>query len=277
MSNAEELFEAIRNGDSATVVRLLEADPLIAKERNPDGATAIMLAKYHGQNEIAKELLRAPIVLDVFEACALGLKDRTRGLLEQKPSIVHMRYEDGFTLLGLAAFFGHLAILNMLLELGADPNLASSNKMKVRPIHSAVAHRNPDVALEMVRVLIENGAKTNAAQHGGWTPLHQAAAHGLTEIVELLLEAGADPTVVSDDGKTALEMARAGGHEEAAAPLESVVVANADAGESETEETEETEPSDEQLEDSAVDESAMSDEPALRAESDGSEDSDKTG
>ena len=44
-------------------------------------------------------------------------------------------------------------------------------------------------------MLIAAGADVNATQHGGYTPLHEAAQHGDVEMVELFLSAGADPTI----------------------------------------------------------------------------------
>lgn len=56
------------------------------------------------------------------------------------------------------------------------------------------------------------GADVNARQHGGWTPLMQAAAHGDLEIVDVLLGAGADPSLTSDEGKTPAALADENGH-----------------------------------------------------------------
>ena len=50
-----------------------------------------------------------------------------------------------------------------------------------------------------------------------WTPLHKAASMGHLEIVRILLENGADPTPKDKWGKTALEQAEAEGHAEVAA------------------------------------------------------------
>ena len=69
------------------------------------------------------------------------------------------------------------------------------------------------MSLELVRLLLEWKADPNVVQAGGWTPLHQAAAHGREEIAKLLLEHGASLTAKSEDGRTPLEMARAKGHE----------------------------------------------------------------
>jgi ankyrin repeat protein len=64
----------------------------------------------------------------------------------------------------------------------------------------------------MAKRSLESGAQDNAVQHGGWTPLHQAAAHGNLEMVDLLLDYGADLAMRSDDGRTALMMAEDSQH-----------------------------------------------------------------
>jgi ankyrin repeat protein len=91
--------------------------------------------------------------------------------------------------------------------------------MKVAPLHSAVANRDPQKSLELTRLLLRHGADVNLAQQGGWTPLHQAAAHGAREIVRMLLDAGADRRAISADGRTPAQMAEAGKFPDVAATL----------------------------------------------------------
>ncbi|MCB0017725.1 MAG: ankyrin repeat domain-containing protein, partial [Anaerolineales bacterium] len=57
--------------------------------------------------------------------------------------------------------------------------------------------------------LLTYGAAVNVSQHGGWTPLHQAADHGNLALVQLLLAHGADPAAQSEAGQTPIEMAAA--------------------------------------------------------------------
>ncbi len=91
--------------------------------------------------------------------------------------------------------------------------------MRVRPLHSAVAHRQADAALAMAKSLLSHGADVRVAQEGGWTPLHQAAAHCPIQMIELLLSHGAEVNAVSEDGRTPLRMAAENKHEEIAALL----------------------------------------------------------
>ena len=64
------------------------------------------------------------------------------------------------------------------------------------PLHSAVsgAHRK----LDIIQLLIKNGAEITKAGLGGMTPLHSAASKCQICAVRLLLESGADPKQVAD-------------------------------------------------------------------------------
>ena len=55
---------------------------------------------------------------------------------------------------------------------------------------------------DLIRWLVENGAKVNRQGRDGNTPLHCAAQHGDLETVRYLLENGADPGIVNTSGET---------------------------------------------------------------------------
>jgi ankyrin repeat protein len=122
---------------------------------------------------------------------------------------------DGFTPLGLAAFFGQADAARTLLDHDADPNIASQNAMRVAPLHSAVAAQRLDISAELLR----RGADVNAVQADDFTPLHEAAQNGQVAMIELLLAHGADLTARKSDGQTPLDVAEAHGQAAAAALL----------------------------------------------------------
>jgi ankyrin repeat protein len=62
---------------------------------------------------------------------------------------------------------------------------------------------NPDV----VQLLLENGAKVNAATDSGFVALFWAARYGHKEVVKVLIEKGADVNAKDKDGMTALKWA----------------------------------------------------------------------
>ena len=212
IDESNKFLEAVKAGDLAVVSSLLDADPQLLNARDESGVSVLMLAAYYGKEHITAYFLSRKDELDIFEAAALGDVDQLGHLIENDPSLMCGFSEDGFTPLGLAAYFGRIANLTLLVENGADVNAVSQNQMYVRPLHSAVAHRQADISLIMAKCLLESGAQVNVIQRGGWTPLHQAAAHGNPEMVDLLLNYGADPAMKSDDGRTALMMAEDGQH-----------------------------------------------------------------
>ena len=65
-----------------------------------------------------------------------------------------------------------------------------------------------------VAQLIEAGIDLNQQDKQGWLPLNWAAGSGQLEIVELLLENGADPLAVGRDLRTPQMIALAAGHAE---------------------------------------------------------------
>jgi ankyrin repeat protein len=172
------------------------------------GVSAILIAVYYRRPEIAGIFVEHGAKPDIFEACALGSADRVRELLDAQPDLTKTYAPDGFTPLGLAAYFGHLDAVKLLVARGADVNAPSNNAQKVPPLVSAAAGKHEQV----VRLLLESGANPNAFEKGGETALHAAAFGGHEGIVRLLLERGADRRAKMDDGMTAEALARAKGH-----------------------------------------------------------------
>jgi ankyrin repeat protein len=208
----DQLVKCIAGNDAFRVGALLSEDPDLVARRDEQGRTPILLALYFRHEPLARLIRERTPTPDIFEAAALGETDLVRELLQDTPEGPKAMSPDGFGLLGLAVYFGRVETAKLLLEAGANPNTSSANPFKVRPIHSAAANRDSDTSLELVRLLLTWKADPNAVQAGGWTPLHQAAAHGREEIARLLLENGASLTAKSEDGRTPLEMARAKGH-----------------------------------------------------------------
>ncbi len=214
MNKQQQLIEAVKTENIHAINTLLLEDPSLAHTRNEQGISIILQALYQGQRVIAEVLLAHKANPDIFEAAALGINEATKQQLAFKPQLVHAFSPDGFTALGLAAYFGRPSIVHLLLENGANPNEPSRNEMQVCPLHSAVAHRQPDVSLTVANILLKYGAKVNVAQKGGWTPLHQAAAHGHTELVKLLLAHGADKQAINENHLTPLQLAEQNKHPE---------------------------------------------------------------
>jgi ankyrin repeat protein len=207
-----ELAQCIAKNDAFRVGALLSEDPDLVTSMDPEGRTPILLALYFRQEDLAQLIWDRNPAPNLFEAAAMGRTDLLLELMEEAPDGANAVAPDGFGILGLAVYFGRPETAKVILDAGADPDTPTANDFKVRPLHSAAAHRDQDGSLALVRLLLDGGADPNVAQAGGWTPLHQAAAHGRKEVAEALVAHGASLTAKSDDGRTPLEMARVKGH-----------------------------------------------------------------
>ncbi|HVF13954.1 MAG TPA: ankyrin repeat domain-containing protein [Acidimicrobiales bacterium] len=185
-----DLFEAIEAGNVSKVSFILAEDPSLAGSRSATGVSALLWARYRGQSEMVDALLAADPSLDVFDAAALGRLPRLAELIDEDPGQANAWSADGFTPVGLAAFFGRPDAVKYLIGRGADVHAVARNPMRVQPLHAAAAARSA----EAVRLILEAGADPDAQQQKGFTALMAARVHGDDEIIQLLLAHGAhDP------------------------------------------------------------------------------------
>jgi ankyrin repeat protein len=193
----------------------------LASTRDDAGVSVVCLAVYHGHDAIAQLLRSRRTNLDIFEASALGdasrIGETARAPCRAVECVLAGRLPPARAglLLRPAGRVRHPA------RAWRGHRGPSRNAMQVRAIHSAAAHRDPVVALDLVRRLLAAGAAVNVRQQGGYTPLHEAAQRGHVDMVRLLLEHHPDVTCRTDDGKTALDLARAAGHDDIVALLAS--------------------------------------------------------
>ena len=113
----------------------------------------------------------------------------------------NMASTDGETPLMMVACNGSTDLVKLLLSAGADPNKANNDG--ITPLEVAVSRELNDI----VTILLEAGADPNKANNWGETPLHIAALKGLNYFVRLLLEAGAEPNKANESRMTPLQLA----------------------------------------------------------------------
>jgi ankyrin repeat protein len=115
-----------------------------------------------------------------------------------------------------AAYNGHTPVVAYLLEQGATVDLKDSNG------RTALLYASSGPFPETVGLLLRKGADVNVqGKTEGFTALMMAAAEGQIEVVRVLLLNGASIDVIDRDGDTAKKFAREKGHTEVLKLLES--------------------------------------------------------
>lgn len=109
----------------------------------------------------------------------------------------------GFNALSLAVQNGHILLVHLLLEMGADPNFLDKDQHTL--VHWAVYRHQYKVVAYLLR---NRGLNANALDNLGATPLHWAAMRGSDKCVGPLLENGAKIDLQDGAGKTPLEIAK---------------------------------------------------------------------
>ncbi|WYZ36805.1 hypothetical protein EsH8_II_000311 [Colletotrichum jinshuiense] len=143
-------------------------------------------------------------------ASQLGFVGLVKHLIYECQHPVNEKANLGRTALDIAADHGNTALLEVLLNAGADTAIA--NDIGWTPVHSASVMGH----LETARLLLNNEADITIADEKGFTPLALASAMGHVDVVKLLLDNGADMRAANNVGLKPLSLASAMGHVETA-------------------------------------------------------------
>ena len=192
-----QLENFIENDQLENIISLLTKKPALATQLTSRQVSPLLLACYYKKFEIAKAIAGFLPQLSIFDACSVGKFDEVTLQIFNRPDLINQYSIDGFTPLGLAAYFNHEDIARFLVLKGANVNLASKNDYHIFPIHSAVANNNFSVS----KILLNAGAYPNVCQKNGFAPLHIAAELGNIELIIALLEHGAEVTLKTRSGK----------------------------------------------------------------------------
>ncbi|CAG8791792.1 14176_t:CDS:2, partial [Racocetra persica] len=104
-----------------------------------------------------------------------------RKLIEERKLGTNTCDEYGNTALHYASQNGYLEIIDILLENGAEVN--SEEKNKLTPLHAAISNNHKEIA----KKLLGKGANPKARDSSGNSPLHFAAEQNNLELLKLVV------------------------------------------------------------------------------------------
>jgi hypothetical protein len=129
-----------------------------------------------------------------------------RASVTVKSSSVSIDPEDSELYLKYAVEEGNAEAVEICLSQGASVNCQFKDDLYT-PLHTACSSSASDGSLEVLELLLEQGADGNACNKWRETPLLIAANNGNKAAVEALLRSGADPSMCSEAGWSALTFA----------------------------------------------------------------------
>jgi ankyrin repeat protein len=163
------------------VVKILHQAGADINRQDQDELTALHLATLKGNLAIIEYLLKN------------GANPHTRGSKFVAP-------------LHLAVYEGDYEVVKKLLELDKEPEayieLEAENKARPLQIAAYKGHMN------ILNLLLDQGANMNAQDQDGYTALHWAVLQADTEVVKVLLDRGADKNIKNRNKNTPLKMAK---------------------------------------------------------------------
>jgi glyoxylase-like metal-dependent hydrolase (beta-lactamase superfamily II) len=112
-----------------------------------------------------------------------------RAFVEKDPRTLDPKTETGQRILLEAVAAGRIKMVEYLISKGADVRRKTISG--TTPLHVACARNAP---LDIVRLLVENGAEVNAVAKYSGTPMDRALDHGNAPVIEYLRSKGARST-----------------------------------------------------------------------------------
>lgn len=205
------IHEAAREGKTAVVESLLNANPRLAARKDDDDRVAMHWACSYNHLPIVELLVSRndfdPDVQDgsgwtpLMIAASLPEGDALVDLLLNKEADVNAKNYNGQTALHFTASKNNLDTARKLVAHKATARV--KDKRGQLPLHRAAAVGS----VPMVKLLLDNKSPLNATDIAGYTALHHSISEGHGDTALLLLKSGAETDKRDVDGQLAIDLA----------------------------------------------------------------------
>ena len=226
---AGEIHSVIQEGDSATAIKLIKANPKLIKETDDSERTPLHLASRFAKADLVKFLIENGADLDArsynnFTPLHVCTTAASAGLLVKSGADTTLIDSWGKTALQYAMLRGRKEIAEAMIAAGAKVDLTTAtalgknktaekivteNPKLLKPTRRSALHRNESPLgiaasagnLELAKLYLSLGADVNDTFHyptnhrGHFTPLSNAVFAGHEDVAALLLSKGANPNV----------------------------------------------------------------------------------
>ena len=165
------VFEAAAVGDEARVMEWVRAQPELLDAYSPDGFTPLQLASFFSRADGVKFLLARgansnavshnPMKLTALHSSVAANHIPITKLLLANGAEVSAQQEGGFAPLHAAGQSGSVAMIQLLLEWGADPLLQTHDGKTAYDFAAAGGHTEAALALERISQLSQDGPDAN--------------------------------------------------------------------------------------------------------------------
>ena len=214
---AQDIFDALRKGDTQTVKAIVDKAPELVGARDGDGRTPLHHAAAAGDADLVSYLISKGAKLELQDAhhktalqlAAMGDRMETVAALLKSGAAFEARDDYLRTALILAARErGQAATGRLLIEAGADVNAVDKFGESALGLAAWRGKR------EFVELLLDRGARVPTSGQPWQGMLTEAAANGLTALFRRLTEGGQELKAADVPAGSLLRSAAAGGSAE---------------------------------------------------------------
>jgi ankyrin repeat protein len=181
-------------------------DPESVNRLNESGLPPLYTAALYRNLQAIDLLLEHGAVVDIFACAFLGKAADAEILLKQNPELARATTPTGMTALHYAVRGGKLPLIKLLLERGARVDALDEDGLT--PLLHLSKTRSKADPIPVMELLAASGANIDARDETQGTLLMYFARQGKAEPVQWLLAHGADRNARNNNGKTAAEFGR---------------------------------------------------------------------